>query len=151
MKICRGGFASLIREMCCLTLLHSSALCSWSEQDRRVLSPRNWLHSSWEYLFRLDLESRVSFECSSTRTAAHFQFSNVSLALGVSPSPSSYFLRWQGWGGILLTLKSESWCEAFWCWSCFKSMMSLLWRKIVGSGLVSGQTQSPSWQNRACC
>lgn len=86
MKICRGGFASLIREMCCLTLLHSSALCSWSEQDHRVLSPRNWLHSSWEYLFRLDLESRVSFECSSTWTAAHFQFSNVSLALGVSPS-----------------------------------------------------------------
>lgn len=41
-----------------------------------------------------------------------FEFS-VNLALGLSPSPSSYFLRWQGWGGILLTLKSESWHEAF--------------------------------------
>lgn len=45
---------------------------SWSDQEHHGLSPRNWLHSSWEYLFRLDLENMVSFECSPTQIAARF-------------------------------------------------------------------------------
>lgn len=86
------AFVSLIREVLVLPdVLHNSGLCSWSEQDRCVPRLRNRPLTSWEYVFRLDLQYGIQFPLSAVLLYLQhtFQLSSVSLALGMSPSPPS--------------------------------------------------------------